>query len=257
MKRIAICLFLALLCCSTALADVILEPNNAFYLAHESEMTYETRSYEANSPDGWVRAMSAPDSHITKQTLTNGTVFYVSWLFNDGTDTWGYNESYDAWINLKDCLVVYDFISFEEEHGSEFVEHETDLKMSDYLDGATKSTIAFYPYPGGKVSYTDEYDVEHLTFYRTWTDENGLLWGYVGYYMGHRNNWICLSDPGNDALPQRDVTNHEITRYPAQEPSPLSQFDGTVIVVSALVLGVAVVTAILIVARKKRPHDAE
>ena len=37
-------------------------------------------------------------------------------------------------------------------------------------------------------------------FSTLYTDGNGQRWGYVGYYMGRRNGWVCLDDPLNEQL---------------------------------------------------------
>lgn len=233
MKRIGSALAaLVLLCCLTvnAAADVIWEPRgDSFYDAHADECAYEGRSYYANSPEGHCGIYSEPDGSFLAD-VKNGAELYVSFTFDAFGTLWGVVE-YDAasnpsdylscaaghesgtgWVDMSELLARYDAQSFEAEYAAEFTPY--DGGFADLCASEGRRVIV-WTYPGSGEMNAD-FDTLHQNYSPlkpsdTWTDGGGRVWGKISYYMGARG-WVCLSDPGNDALP---VTDHDYNLYPA------------------------------------------
>jgi len=182
--------------------DVIWEPNDDFYRLRPEDCKYLNRSFTANGPDGSITVQKDPESGKKVTTIENGNSFYVSFTFTDarGRD-WGVVQLEDGksgWVLMEELVVVYDNISFCEDHKDEFKEYNGEFNPSE-IDGK----VLFRSYPGSasitsKVQASD-IRAEDFSFSYTYTDSEKRLWGYVPYYMGSRG-WICLSDPTNEAI---------------------------------------------------------
>lgn len=191
-----------------AFADVMWEPyGNAFYENHRDEMDYMDRGYLANGQKGYVTILSAPDSLVEVLNLPNGTWFNVGmiWEDKDGTQ-WavGYHnrqkgeewEFFQGWIPMSELALIYDDEAFAEDHSAEFAEYDG--------SGNHLTEACLYSYPGGLYSRVITEDEGYMpfdeAFTHLYTDENGLRWTYIGYYMGRTNCWICIDDPLNEEL---------------------------------------------------------
>ncbi len=69
------------------------------------------------------------------------------------------------------------------------------VKGTDCVEADRSKPVIMWAYPGQKSDAV--FDYGDVTDYvsKTYTDENGLVWGYVVYYMGMRQVWVCLTDP--------------------------------------------------------------
>ena len=203
-----------------AYADVIWEPDNRFYENHQGDCEYHNRTYLANSPDGYVTLRSAPDGVAAAQ-VENGQRVNVYFLYQD----WGYvnTASAEGWAPLSELSLIYDYLSFEEEHGDEILPVDkavTDPLFDAYLQTG-KTTLVIWSYPNAEHFshyYTGDQGLELLNALKeygvfTYTDEEGHLWGFCSYLYGHRNFWILLDDPSaGDGVPPapEDIPNSEI-----------------------------------------------
>lgn len=186
-----------------AFADVIWEPNsNGFYERHSAECTYHDRRYLANGEDGYATVHVAPDSLREVVNLSNGTVFFVvhTWTDGDGTQ-WGVGYpagqwDRQGWVRLSDLARIYDYRDFAEDHAAELQPYDG--------SGDELERVVLYSYPGGMMSSVLEASGSYMpfaeTFQHLYTDENGLRWTFVGYYMGHQDGWVCIDDPLNEQL---------------------------------------------------------
>jgi len=290
MKRKLLALFTALLLLVTmvtpAFADLIWEPmGNNFYDKHRDECDYVNRVFRANGAEGYVTIKKAPDSAAEIMNVNNGTTLVVNfvWTDKDGIQ-WGIGYpagefDKEGWIPLSDMAMIYDHRDFAEDHSSEFKEYDG--------SGDALGKALVFEYPGGIVTSTLEENVGYLPFSEAfthlYTDENGLRWTFVGYYMGRRDGWVCIDDPMNEALgaatqltvgqvrggeqlnppaeendappavdtvpaPTEDVT--EVLYPPVAEVPATSAFPLWLIPV-ILVVAVAVLTAVMVRRRRK------
>lgn len=205
MKRRLLSLFLALtmalILIIPASADLIWEPEDSFYERHRNECTYVGRRYELAGYDGTVSVWSAPGGKVV-ETAPNGERATVQFRWSGGGVDWGYVYGYSGnrddggWVPMDDLSLVYDSVQFGKDHEAEIV--SGDPVPVDF------DSAVLYGYPGGPAGRVLEEDAAYMpfseVFSNTYTDENGLRWGYVGYYMGRQNNWVCLDDPLNENL---------------------------------------------------------
>lgn len=180
-------------------ADVIWEPyGNDFYMEHSTECEYVNRSYTTNGPTGSVIVYVSPENAEQVLTLENGMKVQVSFTYTDSDGiVWGVYENFETdetgWLPMDYMEVVYDYISFEEEFGTEIT--ATEGTLSEECRG---TTVYFYNYPGAEtcIEFSVQEDQENLPIYRSlFVDEEGRSWGYFGYYYGVKNKWICLDNP--------------------------------------------------------------
>ena len=247
-----------------ASADVIWTPDNAFYESHYEECTYVGRGYEMAGHDGTVTVWDAPGGTVV-ETLPNGTRGAVQFTWKGDGVEWGclynYSDNSDewsktGWVPMDDLALIYDSQQFMEDHGDEISSVE-DLTV-DF------DTAVVYEYPGGPSrEWPLKEDLDYLPFSQAfsdlYTDADGLRWGYVGYYMGHRNGWICLDDPMNEHL---DTAVVPVAPSAAQQrgsatvtPGPVQQFP--LLLAGVLVAAVVAVTAFAIVKLRPRKKAKE
>lgn len=212
-------MLLALSLTLPAYADVIWEPDNRFYENHRGDCEYHNRNYLANSPEGYVSLRGAPSGAVTDR-VENGQRLNVYYIYED----WGYiSGSVEGWAPLSELSLIYDYLSFEEEHGDEILPVDkalTDPLFDAYLQTG-KTTLVIWPYPNAEHFshyYTGDQGLELLNALKeygvsTYTDEEGHLWGFCSYLYGNRNFWILLDDPSaGDGVPPapEDIPNSEI-----------------------------------------------
>lgn len=192
-----------------AYADVLIEPNNDFYTRHRNECVYLSRSFYANGESGFVSLKKEPGSKAEISVIENGEVLNIMFTYNYKGESWGVTEIYTpdkpydkwptGWIPMNQLLLVYDFISFAEEHQDEFYSY-----TGSYDELKTAEKIILWSWPGSgikqetlEVSSMDEnFSVSHA-----YKDEQGREWGFIGYWYGRRNMWVCVSDPANSEIP--------------------------------------------------------
>ena len=147
-------------------------------------------------------------------------------------------------------LVLYDYIAFEEDHFDELYQYS-----GDYAEiKETRSAIA-WPWPGADAPLWTFEDLDMGSFRASYAykDDEGREWGFVAYYYGSRNVWICLSDPLNQDMPvlnpapspgvwEPETLHIDISRYIDKQDNEPSMLVIIVFLVAALV----VCTAILI-----------
>lgn len=258
MKRKIITLFLAALAVLSlavpASADSIWTPDDPFYEKHWESCDYVGREYELAGYDGKVTVFTAPGG-MNKLTLDNGLRVGIQFTWEGKGTTWGYlvrwDESWDSrtegWVPMDDLSLIYDSKQFMTDHAGEIT--ETQPIPVDFHEAV------LYSYPNGPAGSTLEEEPEYQRFdemfTQVYTDGSGLRWGYVGYYMGIRDYWICLDDPMNQGL---DTEIMPVAPSAAQLRGSETVTAGppALLIAAVLVVGVAAVTVFLLLKRKKR-----
>ena len=238
-------------------ADIIYIPQDRFLENHMDDCARVDRNYTAIVE---VKLYRSPENDHVERAIPQGDTLHIYYTYTDARDIlWGYTESYDpeftGWVPMAYLELVYDYISFEEDHGDQIVYLDDFLKLDDALAG---QSIRFWDYPGseGGTDMTVSNDAENLPYYfATYLDSEGRSWGYVNYYWGYKNFWICLSDPTAsvntiypDGAPEVEITQpqpllpeQEIT--PQKNPVPMMIAGGAVVCVIA--------TAVVLLKKKK------
>lgn len=240
-------------------ADVIFEPRNSFYQTHAEECTYISRYFTANDPDGQVTVYKSPESPGVIVTLENGTEIYISYTYQgkDGIE-WGFyynNDSEAGWIPMDYLQVIYDHISFQEEYGGEITE-QTGSLGEEYKG----KDICFWSYPGSRECIVRTMDWQGMPEYiKVYTDKKGYNWGFVGYYYGTKDSWVCIDQPEAD-YEELYPDGYPQTGTRAEDGNPGGQASRivpkmnpwTILITAVLVTAVAAVTAGLLVRLKKK-----
>ncbi len=248
MKRLLLLLLTMLLTIPTAvMADVIVEPENAFYEAHREECTHT--AYRCYFSDEETVIYSAPYG-MKRGTVQPGQNLGVEWVYTEADGSvWGYCEWKNGWIPLGGMQLCYDWISFAEEYAGEIRPNAERNPFSAWFAG---DSVMTYSYPNGPVSYEMElFDLEGMPD-SLYTSRDGREWGFIGYYYGRRNCWVCLSDPNNPNLTIE--SEHSVpTEYPL--PQTKGYVANSIFWVIGTVLAVvgtaAVLLAVILKRRKK------
>lgn len=241
-------------------ADLIVEPNNDFYTRHKGECVSLNRSFYANGESGSVSLKKEPESKVETALLENGDEIYIMFTYKHNGEVWGVTQIYyegttpdkwtNGWVHMNQLLLKYDYISFEEEHQSEFYDYTGEYSILYETDD-----IVFWTWPGsGEKAWilenewrNPETDGNFLKASRFYKDADGREWGFFVYVYGNRNSWVCLSDPGNT----------EISAFNPPPQPELWQSDNTststngldipvlvIVLVAVLVIGTAVLIRI-------------
>jgi len=254
-----------------ASADMIWEPNgDSFYDAHRGECQHLGRSYIANGPNGNLIVYKSPENPSIVTKLPNGSTFgcYFSYQDKDGI-TWAlYNDfttNVSGWVPYDYLVVIYDYISFEEEFGEQIVSEEGQLG-SEWSD----QEIYKWSYPGSvecsKMILGSDYLPEYSAAY---IDEDGRKWVYGGYYRGHKNYWICMDAPMDDyatlypegSAIEKKLEAEQIEKSVAgifpkgeavEEIAPGGEKMGLTMILLGVLIGAVVVVSVVLLKKLKR-----
>ncbi len=234
-----------------AFADVIVEPADSFYTLHRDECVYNNyRTYIVNTNEGHAYLYVSPDSAITVEGYSNGEKVGISWLYTDKKgEVWGVLSHKSGWFRMSDLSVVYDSFSFSEEHSGEMQKY---IAGSYTVEATEEKPVIMWKYPGNRYELPTAFRGGNIAEYvsQTYTDAEGNVWGYIVYYMGHKNIWVCLSDPYGEKVNATADGDLPLKAEPTPpQDIPLSEGNkNTFITVGALVGGVLLLTAVLITA---------
>ncbi len=193
---IVLCLFVSI--CTlpqVAKADVLPMVEGDFFMENYSECQYHNRWYVVASVAGEIAVYDSPLNTISKSSYENGKEFniYYTYLSDDGI-LWG--ATGNSWVVMDNLSLIYDSTQFKIDYEGELTEYDGEIY---YLETACAYT---YPNSGDCYEFT-EYS-EYMAFLESvgnvYTDENGNVWGNIGYYRGWRDIWICITDPNNENL---------------------------------------------------------
>ena len=227
MKRafsVLLALCLCFLLAMSAFADVIYEPEDSFYEKHREECYYENRVYIAAGENGYAAVKKDPTSKKTETELPNGTEVYISYVW-DQDGGWGLKDSH-GWISMSELTVKYDSISFEQEYGSEFIY----LEEWEFIDLTGRDYLNLWRYPGdaepfatlgwqGEGAWFSE-PPEDLSFNTIYEDPEGRRWGYVNYFYGLKDFWVCLTDPDDASIGGGGPAQKPVEAAPTEAPAP-------------------------------------
>ena len=253
MKRVFFCSVLVLLILLTAAgvrADVLVEPENAFYNTHQSECRHrDYRVYASSEP---TSVYTAPYGMRVK-TFETGGDFGVEWIYEhaDGS-VWGYCYQWDGWVPLGGMKLRYDFIAFAKDHADKITQNDERKPYSEFFDA---EDAAVYAYPGGPFAYRTGGFSEGIpeSFY---TDPDGKQWAFVGYQYGRINKWVCLDAPQDELLGTKEAALVD-SEYTSLDNSTLPQPSGFITntvfwVVGTVVLVSGTAAILLVIILKKR-----
>jgi hypothetical protein len=200
-----------------AYADVIWEPDNRFYEQNRDDAILISRFFYANGDKGYVSLKSQPGSGSEVARYNNGELLYIQFACDYKGKIWGVDYT-PGWVPMDQLLLRYDYISFEEEYGDEFYSYEGNYDMLEKTD-----VIVFWNWPGsGSIIDVRDLSVSYSSDERTWLqpsnayrDSEGREWGFITYFYGTRNFWICMSDLSNTEIPAFNPAPEPVLWQPA------------------------------------------
>ena len=224
-----------------AFADLIYEPVDYFYVTHRDQCYYVNRIYTFAGTDGSVKIWSEPNGKSLKEH-PNGEEQYISYCWSDGKIEWGYID--DGWVCMEDMNLVYDSIEFIKDHSAE-------IESVDPIEVEFHSATLF-SYPNGPEAgfiTDDENPPFSNLFQNIYTDEAGLRWGYVEYFYGYREKWICLDDPMKGEDPATEQSENTSVIQEEVSPTALTSdisYPTLLILAAVLVAFVVTLTGVLV-----------
>ena len=260
MKKLLVLLLSVLMVCSMAVnasADILWEPYEDDYYDYKSSTTVAATYFV---PDGMtVTLYESPEDDTVLTVWEAGTRVYVGFKQTVNGEEWGVGYAYgnfeqEGWFRLARLQKEYNHQDFMTDFGSECTQDDSVTVTKDDVE----SDIPTWTYPGsgvqdGTISYDalgGDYNDGVVTFQTLYTAPDGSRWGHVGYYMG-RCGWVWLDDPDNSETPLLVQTPEStVTDTSSAEQAPAPGNDVYLIV--GLVAAVVVVTAVLIVWKKRK-----
>jgi hypothetical protein len=243
---IAVCLLL--MSDFTAYADLIYEPDDDFYKQHQRQTVYLGRNFTSNGADESVSVRKEPGLENEIAKLPNGEVVFVLYSCLYDGDFWGFTVEYSGWIMLNQMLVLYDYVSFDEEHKGEFYSYN-----GDYAEIKESRSVVVWSWPGcDNYLWTfEDVDIENFRVSHAYIDNEDREWGFVTYMYGSSNLWICLSEPMNRDMPVLDTAPEpmpwvsETVHVDIKQYVPKKEFSTPVIVI--ILVAVLVIGAIVLI----------
>jgi hypothetical protein len=257
MAGLLVFVFCVLVMATNVKADVIWEPENSFYKMHTKDCVYHNRNYIVNGPEGKVIIYKSPEVNLKLSNLVNGKSVNIYYLYeaSDGV-LWGLYDNWKTnvtgWIPMDYMELEYDHICFVEEFGEE-IQTKTENLPAEYIG----KEIYIWSYPGSE-NATTFVPKGPMEFTDVFEDEEGNIWGHIGYYYGWRNIWVCIDNPRAgfselypDEKPIREVDSDHV--IPSDEDIvPTKGVFEIILIVALLVSVVVVVTWKILVKMKKR-----
>lgn len=245
-------------------ADIIMTPSDDdFYDEHEDEC--ETESYRKYTVMTDCDIMASPVSSSVIRTAWEGQIIGINTFYTDENGMrWGYD--YDdirnniigefrqcGWVKMENLQVIYDSISFVEEHEEEFAEYAGEL---DKLP--SEGNICLWEYPGSQ-ELAAAVPPEELLLpdaRYVYTDISGNKWVYIDQ---RNSGWIYAPDPCADLRSGAAVTAEAAARVAYVEAVPeRSMADDFLLPVILAVFAAAVSGALLCISKKRsRPVPME
>jgi hypothetical protein len=154
---------------------------------------------------------------------------------------------------MNELLVLYDHVAFDDEYSASFYTY-----TGDYDEIKAAGSVILWQWPGSGIALwtTDYLDTVNFSVSYAYMDEQGREWGFIGYLYGHRNIWVCLSDPLNSNIPifnptpepaewVPDTLHTDILQHGGEQGSEIPTLAVIVVLVTALVAGTAMLIKVL------------
>ena len=169
-------------------ADVIAEPENSFYQKNKEKCVLLRRSFRA---DGKISVKDAPDSKKTVSSVENGEIILIEYSCLYDGEYWGTiiyeNDNFKGgWVEMKRLSLIYDYISFEEDHFNEFYSYTGDFK-----EIKEAGEVILWTWPGsGKSLSTINNKLLYFSVSRAFKDDQGREWGVLSSGKADRKSVV-------------------------------------------------------------------
>ena len=177
----------------TCFADSIYVPDDQFYNNHYEECDILDRrvvvaegSVAQISPTNNRQAFKTEANFVYSVSVTYTSPDGTLWLCIEKDNKFG---GISGWVPMTAATLIYDDVSFEADHSSEFTEP---AGISPDLSGG--AVVYEYPLSPEKWVCGSGTDFADAVFKFAWTDGNGVTWLFLPYHYGIRG-WICADNP--------------------------------------------------------------
>lgn len=244
----------------TAFADVIWEPyDDSYYKKHQEDFTFCRSAYETLQD---TPCLDKPGGKVI-DTIAAGETFYGEYLCTakDGdyiVSNWRINDKWVSVYILRDLVI--------DRYDQEFLTDFADQLQTEAPEGIQElfweGPFRFWVYPGGPSRETGNYfEGDDFVTACQWfyTDPQGEVWGYIGYWYGHQDSWVCLTNMTEENLTgAREVLPASaaaptLPQTPAETPAETSAIPTALLI--ALPTGVALMAAVLLIFLPKRKKE--
>jgi len=242
---------------ATALADVLVEPDDSFYRKNSNRMRVVNRSFYANGESGYITLVREPNSSREVLSLENGKHIYIMFSYDDNGTVWGVAEInisetetrryVTGWVQMSQLHPVYNSGMFYNENRDNFIDRQFNLSMID-PDGE----VLLWTWPGsGKTNGTLNIDnfsreIDEEAGNTMYIDKDGREWGYITYFYGYRDVWICLTDPSNPDIPAFNKAP-EPNLYPAPNPDSTPTTNSSSLILAATLVSLVVTLSLVLI----------
>jgi len=268
---------------ATVYADVISEPDNAFYRSAYKSCEYiNWRSYDVLEDSDILKS---PLKATVVNKVKKGDTVDIGFTYTDESgEIWGccmfderseLGRSKDGWIKMSKVSEIYSTFTFLDEHEDEFTDYNGEL--DSYIPNE-KVVLWDYPYSENCCSikaeswYTkEEYPFKNEIADKCWTDGNGNMWIYSVRWITKDadrfdDRWVFLPAPETTDLSSfgYDISANEGTAVSGQLVDEMTEnarifaersvnpTERPLMLPAALSAGAAVASVLLIKAMKKQ-----
>ena len=209
---------------ATLHADLIVCPQDDFFVEHEEECEYVGRLYKAAGKNGSVFVYSSPISNEIVGEIPNGVDIMIDFTYeNEEGVLWGvqtpqYDLKQGQWMNLTEFQITKTREDFELEH-----QDNIELINEVYSFEEQRGYLALWDYPGSEhisaVFNCQDYEVgSTLPITKKYKDEKGLIWLFIDLNF-HQQGWMQEGQKLAQRRPQNYCYLDEGTYAPAT-PTP-------------------------------------
>lgn len=195
------------------MADVIFEPFDDFFEAHrdECESTLTGRRYTPAEEKG-AEVFLSPESDNVVETLPFDTIFWSNTTYTNSAGSWYYfqgraidqtgkvimEDAPDGWVKASEVSRLYDSEQFSEDYKDQIIGHSKDECVLNITD---LDYVYIYDYPFAPLPTRfdlSSFGDSEIPFSASYVDPEGNSWGFINYWYGMRNAWICQNYPTYD-----------------------------------------------------------
>ena len=162
-------------------ADVLIEPDNSFYKRNSEQCVYLRRNFIANGANEYISVKREPGTKGEISEIKNNEIIYVEYSCLYDGDYWGLTTyvgvpggGKTGWVKMEQLLVVYDYVSFEEDHLNEFYQY-----TGDFIEIKDTRAVLIWNWSGSGTGAGTIKDVNVESFFVSYAykDEQGREWG--------------------------------------------------------------------------------
>ncbi len=239
----------------SAKADLVVLPDDDFFLSHEAECESNPHYYLTDGPEGEVVLYKNPESDKEIDSFENGTKLFIRYTYKDSRGImWGFVDAdrNSGWLPMEYMNQIYDSAQFKKDNMDKIKFKEGEFDISE-IEG----DIYIWDYPGSSNNVIYEDGVTTISYYAIYEDEQGREWASIGYYRVNKGCWLCLDEPSmefKELFPDEEEGDKVIEAEKKSDEEIVPDTEGNAMLVaitSVIVAAVAAISGITVFKMKK------